>query len=68
MEQLAEQVQQVLNHFNIVKYIGVGVGLGSNVLIRHALGKLNMKFNVFKKSRQFSTFLFVCYGIFFPYY
>jgi pimeloyl-ACP methyl ester carboxylesterase len=37
MEQLAEQVQQVLNHFNIVKYIGVGVGLGANVLIRHAL-------------------------------
>jgi len=36
MEQLAEQVQEVLNHFNLVKYIGVGVGLGANVLIRHA--------------------------------
>jgi len=36
MEQLAEQVQEVLNHFNIVKYIGIGVGLGANVLIRHA--------------------------------
>jgi len=37
MEQLAEQVQEVLNHFKIVKYIGIGVGLGSNVLTRHAL-------------------------------
>ena len=37
MEQLAEQVQEVLNHFKIVKYIGVGVGLGANVLTRHAL-------------------------------
>jgi len=36
MEQLGEQVQEILNHFNIVKYIGVGVGLGANVLIRHA--------------------------------
>jgi len=37
MEQLGEQVQEVLNHFNIVKYIGVGVGLGANVLVRHSL-------------------------------
>lgn len=37
MEQLAEQVQEILNHFNLVKYIGVGVGLGANVLTRHAL-------------------------------
>jgi len=37
MEHLAEQVQEVLNHFALVKYIGVGVGLGANVLIRHAL-------------------------------
>ena len=37
MEQLAEQVQEVLNHFKIVKYIGIGVGLGANVLTRHAL-------------------------------
>jgi len=36
MEQLGEQVQEVLNHFNIVRYIGIGVGLGANVLIRHA--------------------------------
>jgi len=37
MEQLAEQVQEVINHFKIVKYIGIGVGLGANVLTRHSL-------------------------------
>jgi pimeloyl-ACP methyl ester carboxylesterase len=37
MEQLAEQIQEVLNHFSLVRYIGVGVGLGANVLVRHAL-------------------------------
>lgn len=37
MEQLSEQVQEVLNHFALVRYIGVGVGLGANVLVRHAL-------------------------------
>jgi hypothetical protein len=37
MEQLAEQVQEVLNHFAVVRYVGVGVGLGANVLVRHAL-------------------------------
>jgi len=37
MEQLAEQVQEVLNYFSLVRYIGVGVGLGANVLVRHAL-------------------------------
>ena len=37
MEQLAEQVQEVINHFKIVKYIGLGVGLGANVLTRHSL-------------------------------
>lgn len=36
MEQLGEQVQEVLNHFNIVRYCGIGVGLGANVLMRHA--------------------------------
>ena len=29
----------MLNHFNIVRYIGIGVGLGANVRVRHALGK-----------------------------
>ena len=37
MDKLAEQVNDVINHFAIVKYIGIGVGLGANVLIRHAL-------------------------------
>jgi len=37
MEQMAEQIQEVLNHFNIVKYIGIGVGLGANLLTRHSL-------------------------------
>ena len=53
MEQLAEQVrfravtcsplhsrlqvQEVLNHFSLVRYIGIGIGLGANVLVRHAL-------------------------------
>ena len=31
------QVQEVLNHFSLVRYIGIGVGLGANVLVRHAL-------------------------------
>ena len=52
MEQLSEQVswsketlielwhfkvQEVLNHFSLVRYIGIGIGLGANVLVRHAL-------------------------------
>ena len=37
MEQLAEQVQEVLNHFKIAKYIGIGVGMGANILTRHGL-------------------------------
>lgn len=37
MDEMAEQVNEVLNHFAIVKYIGMGVGLGGNVLLRHAL-------------------------------
>ena len=31
------QVQEVLNHFSLVRYIGIGIGLGANVLVRHAL-------------------------------
>ncbi len=31
------QVNEVINHFGIVRYIGIGVGLGGNVLIRHSL-------------------------------
>jgi len=37
MDELAEQVNEVVNHFAVVRYIGIGVGLGGNVLIRHAL-------------------------------
>ena len=36
MDELAEQVTDVLNHFAIVRYVGLGVGLGGNVLLRHA--------------------------------
>ena len=27
----------MLNHFAVVKYIGIGVGMGGNILLRHAL-------------------------------
>jgi len=37
MNELAEQVNDVINHFAVVRYIGIGVGLGANILIRHAL-------------------------------
>ena len=31
------QVNEVLNHLAVVKYIGIGVGMGGNILLRHAL-------------------------------
>jgi hypothetical protein len=34
---LVKQVNEIINHFGIDKYVGLGVGLGGNVLIRHAL-------------------------------
>lgn len=37
MDDMAEQVNDVLNHFALVKYVGLGVGMGGNVLLRHAL-------------------------------
>jgi len=37
MDQLADQVTEVLNHLAVVKYIGIGVGMGGNILLRHAL-------------------------------
>ncbi|RWS06826.1 Protein NDRG3-like protein [Dinothrombium tinctorium] len=37
MDQLASQVQDVLNHYNIKSFIGFGQGLGANVLSRLAL-------------------------------
>lgn len=29
-------MNEVVNHLAIVRYIGIGVGLGGNVLVRHA--------------------------------
>merc|ERR1719322_966339 len=37
MDQLADQVNEVLNHLAVLKYIGIGVGMGGNILLRHAL-------------------------------
>ena len=31
------QVNDVINHFGIDRFVGIGVGLGANVLIRHVL-------------------------------
>ena len=31
------KVNTVMDHYGVSKYVGVGVGLGANVLIRHAL-------------------------------
>ncbi|CAB4055035.1 unnamed protein product [Lepeophtheirus salmonis] len=36
LEELAEQINEILNNLKIVKYIGLGVGLGGNILLRHA--------------------------------
>nr|ACO14922.1 NDRG3 [Caligus clemensi] len=36
MEGLAEMVNEILNELKIVRYVGIGVGLGGNVLLRHA--------------------------------
>ena len=37
MDQLADQVNDVINHFGIERFVGIGVGLGANVLIRYVL-------------------------------
>jgi len=37
MNDLADQVNDIINHFAVVRYIGIGVGMGANVLMRHAL-------------------------------
>ena len=37
MDYLAEQLNEVINHFSVVRYVGLGVGLGGNVMLRHAL-------------------------------
>merc|ERR1711894_772968 len=30
-------INAAINHFAVVRYIGIGVGMGANILIRHAL-------------------------------
>jgi len=37
MTDLSEAISEILNHFAVVRYIGVGVGMGGNILLRHAL-------------------------------
>ncbi len=37
MDDLAEQINEVINHFSVVRYIGIAVGFGANVMLRHAL-------------------------------
>ena len=37
LDEMAEQLNEVINHFSVVRYVGLGVGLGGNVMIRHAL-------------------------------
>nr|ACO10660.1 NDRG3 [Caligus rogercresseyi] len=36
METLAGMVNDVINELKVVRYVGIGVGLGGNVLLRHA--------------------------------
>jgi pimeloyl-ACP methyl ester carboxylesterase len=36
LEELADQLQEVVNHFEIQKFIGFGVGVGATVLIHYA--------------------------------
>lgn len=37
MEELSEQISDVMIHFNLKSFIGLGVGVGANVLVRFAL-------------------------------
>ncbi|XP_065913137.1 protein NDRG3-like isoform X2 [Dysidea avara] len=37
MTELAEQVNTVVNHFNLQQFIGIGVGVGANILSRVAM-------------------------------
>lgn len=37
LDEMAEQLNEVINHFSVVRYVGLGVGLGGNVMLRHAL-------------------------------
>ena len=37
MEELSEQLNDIMLHFNIKSFIGLGVGVGANILVRFAL-------------------------------
>ena len=37
MDELGEQISDVVIHFNIKTFIGLGVGIGANILVRFAL-------------------------------
>lgn len=37
MDQLAEQLEAVLKHYEVKSFIGLGVGVGANILARYAL-------------------------------
>lgn len=37
MDELAQQLNFVLSHFNLTSVIGIGVGLGANILARYAI-------------------------------
>lgn len=37
MEEVSEQISDVVLHFNIKSFIGFGVGVGANILVRYAL-------------------------------
>jgi hypothetical protein len=37
MEELGNQIGDVMLHFNMKTFIGLGVGVGANILVRFAL-------------------------------
>ena len=37
IEELSEQISDVMLHFNLKTFIGLGVGVGANILVRFAL-------------------------------
>lgn len=44
MDELADQLVQVVRHFNLKQFIGFGVGAGANILCRYALNHPEMVF------------------------
>lgn len=37
MEELSEQISDVMLHFGLKSFVGIGAGVGANVLVRFAL-------------------------------